>query len=848
MRSAAKYTNATTHHCSPIETDAMLTSFELFDPLESGHDDELRPAATEPAKHKCALVLCLVISLIMGIPSMTHAASLDDSAHEDQALQEDDQSTNERSQTDMDEIVVLGTSIRGVAPSSAPLLQFAVEDIRDLGIATTEDFLRTLPQNAPTFTSSAFSGERNSPNLRGLGDGATLVLFNGRRLVSPGGITPDISFIPLNALARVDVLTDGASAIYGSDAIAGVMNFAIDDTVNGLSVSGFGGTVTDGDHDRWGATVSGGFAWPSGTLVAVYDYTNQSNLIAADREFSADLDQLDLYPATDRHSGVLAYRQELGENTQIFLDSLISSRDYTNNSPRPNSSISNLSNTSSEQLQLNGGVQVDLLDSWQVELGGVYSHYTGDSHVVQTLLIDGSTTTFDTDTEAPYVEFYGTFDGALTTLPGGDMRASLGAGYSEEEYESIRARSDLGQLLDRALTRYTTYAFGELYIPFVGPEMGIPLVHSLDFNASARYTDYSDLGSDVVPRFGIAWSLTQELTVRGTYSESFRAVPLFRMIDDRVLAFVPFDFGTENADLVQGVNNLLFIASQSPPSGDIYPEKSESISVGFDWSPSRIEGLQLSATYYEIDYEDQLGLPLPSNAFLALENPRDYQTAFDFDPSTERVRELMLDSLVFADLIGVDVTDPQSADLIDVILDSSPINLAASKVEGVDVTASYQRSFRKIDFNSSINVAYVLDLERRATPSSRPISELDTVLNPADLRLQAAFGFKFQNLSSNFIVNHIGSMSDPESTFNPDIDDWTTLDLTLKYEFNPTEDSAFLEGLVVDVSILNVFDSDPPVIGSDLDPTFPLSEPLGYDPANANPLGRYVQLRLTKTW
>lgn len=849
MNFAKKVTNATVCQWNQIQSDTAAPYVGHQGLAASRREAAIERPVNGASKHGVIrAVPLLAFGILVAAHSVGHANSPSENSNENPEITEQDRSADVDSEVKMDEIVVLGTNIRGVAPTSAPLFQFEAEDIKNLGLATTEDFFRTLPQNAPTTTSSAFSGERHSPNLRGLGDGATLVLFNGRRLVSPGGINPDISFIPLNALERVDVLTDGASAVYGSDAIAGVVNFVINDQPNGFTASGYAGTVTDGDHDRWGATISGGSSWSTGSLVAVYDFTDQDNLVAADRDYSDVQDQFDLFPSVNRHSGVLTLRQELGDNTQVYFDALYASRDYANSSPLPNSSVSNFTNLDSNQLQLNSGAQVDLFESWRAEIGGVYSRYEGERLTIQDQLSDGSTVLFSSENTAPYYKIYGAFDGAVTTLPGGSMRASIGAGYSEEEYENFFARSDLGELLDRRLTRYTTYAFGELYVPIVSPEMDVPFIYDLEINASARFTEFSDLGNDVVPRYGVAWSPTKDFTLRTTYSESFRAVPLFRLIDNKVIAFLPFDFGTDNPDLVQGVNNVLFIASQSPPSGDIGPETSESISAGFDWSPSQIDGLQLSATYYKIDYVDQLGLPGPTNVLTALASPREFQNVLNFEPASELIRSILADSVVFADLIGVDITDPQAADLFDVIIDFSPVNLAASKVEGVDVSATYQRTFGEFDLTSSINAAYVVDLERQATPTSPLISELDNVLNLSNFRGQVSAGLRYRAFSSNLIVNYVGSMNDPESTFNPNIDDWTTLDLNLKYEFGSANNDSNVDGLAVDLSILNIFDADPPVVGSDLDPSFPLSEPLGYDPSNANPLGRYVQLRLTANW
>src|SRR5262249_31132695 len=136
-----------------------------------------------------------------------------------------------------EQIVVTGTNLRGAYPRSSPVQTYSAEDIARTGATTTDQFVRTLPQNLGTRTEFAVgaAGARhlegvNSVDLRGLGVGTTLTLLNGRRMaLASVGQAVDVSLIPVSAIKRVEVLTDGASAIYGSDAIGGVVNFVLRD-------------------------------------------------------------------------------------------------------------------------------------------------------------------------------------------------------------------------------------------------------------------------------------------------------------------------------------------------------------------------------------------------------------------------------------------------------------------------------------------------------------------------------------------------------------------------------------------------------------------------------------------
>lgn len=131
-------------------------------------------------------------------------------------------------------IVVTGTHVRG-APPTSPLITLTRRQIDEAAPASVEELMRRLPQNLSagvaqenhgvTGTGSDITDHGAGINLRGLGQRATLVLVDGRRIAPSGtGSFVDVSLIPVSAVERVEILTDGASAIYGSDAVAGVVN------------------------------------------------------------------------------------------------------------------------------------------------------------------------------------------------------------------------------------------------------------------------------------------------------------------------------------------------------------------------------------------------------------------------------------------------------------------------------------------------------------------------------------------------------------------------------------------------------------------------------------------------
>ncbi len=167
----------------------------------------------------------------------------------------------------LEKVEVTGTRIRRVdAETPAPVQVVTREQIARSGAASLQEVLQKLPaNNAGTFNegTTVDSYGAATVSLRGLGPGSTLVLVNGRR-VAPFGFAGkatfvDINQIPVGAIERVEVLLDGASAIYGSDAIAGVVNVILRKSFNGIDVAGGLGTSTHGDATERRASATFGF-------------------------------------------------------------------------------------------------------------------------------------------------------------------------------------------------------------------------------------------------------------------------------------------------------------------------------------------------------------------------------------------------------------------------------------------------------------------------------------------------------------------------------------------------------------------------------------------------------------
>ena len=228
------------------------------------------------------------------------------------ALAQDEQAV------EIEELVVTGTRIRDPnVVSSSQITTVQAEDIADRGITRVEDYLNDLPQVSPGQAITASNGASGTAtvNVRNLGCARTLVLINGQRLApgtTGGGNCADLNSIPTLLLERVEVLTGGASSVYGSDAVAGVVNFILDDDFEGFRASYMhsryqhtndngefrelvrsydyqvaDGDVTTGETDKLALAFGGGVLDGRGHVTGFIEKTDTAPILQGDYDISA---------------------------------------------------------------------------------------------------------------------------------------------------------------------------------------------------------------------------------------------------------------------------------------------------------------------------------------------------------------------------------------------------------------------------------------------------------------------------------------------------------------------------------------------------------------------------------
>lgn len=220
----------------------------------------------------------------------------------------------------VEEVVIVGSQIQGAKTNTAlPVTVVGQADIQAIGAVSGDDLFRSIPQMGDVSFNSSYlpnssnsaRGDVGSVNLRNLGVGNTLVLLNGRRVVAhptsraDDNLVPVLTYntnaIPVSGVKRLEVLRDGAAALYGSDAVAGVVNTVLEDNYQGVTVEAqYGGA--EGTHMHEGEyNFLGGKSFQDGrgNITVFGNYDTRSALRAYDQDFTASSDKRPLFVGTE---------------------------------------------------------------------------------------------------------------------------------------------------------------------------------------------------------------------------------------------------------------------------------------------------------------------------------------------------------------------------------------------------------------------------------------------------------------------------------------------------------------------------------------------------------------------
>jgi iron complex outermembrane recepter protein len=738
----------------------------------------------------------------------------------------DEQEKNKKTEG-LEEIIVTGTHIRGVEPSS-PVEIITREDIERSGYTSVGDVMRSLPQNynggnspqlvtgsAPGIDNGASFTGGSTPNLRGLGSGSTLTLVNGHRLADDTvNGAADISLIPLAAIERVEVVTDGASAAYGSDAVAGVVNIILRKDYNGSLTSVLGGGTAQGGGTEKQINQLLGKTWGSGGVLVDYEYDRSDPINSTQRSYTLEAGvPTTLYPESSRNSLFLTANQELGNRVSAFVDALYTYRISTNSISYAGEDYTANSELDVHQYSTAFGLDVLLPGDWKlrptVDLSEQRSVDTGSSvpgGASPTLIFEGRTSSYEV-----------VADGPMFTLPAGVVRGAVGGGYRLESFAYLQS----GSTPEVDAEGGVSYAYAELQIPLLSPAMGT-WIRKLDLMVSGREEHYSEFGGEGVPQLGLVYTPADSLKTRATWGKSFRAPTLFDQfaINAAEVLQIPNSRGTSS-----------FALLETGGDANLRPETARTWTVGADYDSERVKGLHISATYYDISYIDRISR-IPT-FYSALTDPL-FAPFVTLSPSAAQQQSVI--SAAGPNFFNT-TTTPYSPSIVAALVNDELVNVARQDIKGVDLSANYKVPTYKGSLEIFANASY-LDLRQQFVPGAPEVEISGQAFEPAKFRARGGATFGFGPLSATGIVNYTGGEVNSYVPDNTHIASWTTFDVQLG--FRP-QLGGVLSGFQAALSVQNLFDRDPPFV------LFDQYVPgLHYDPTNASVLGRFISLRLSK--
>ncbi len=610
----------------------------------------------------------------------------------------------EESDEEENKVVVTGSRLtRTDIEGALPVTVYDREDLDASGDVSVADFLRNTSFNSfgsfrPASGSSAQS--QASLSLRGLGGGRSLILIDGRRApASPQtGSAQDLNSIPLGAVERIEILSDGASAIYGTDAIGGVVNVitrkdfdgaefriglsdpkrpggstdegsllfgASGDRASayiGVSWSGreivfqrdrpwsAGGTSSFGNNyligglqgvqnfapGGAGCTGTGLFTIP-GTTGCFYDYTalaadeaelkNQAIFGRAQYQINDDWSTyLNL-----TNSRVTSFGRYAPTPIQLTV-SATSPNNYTGLGTdvllRHRSIGTGTRDTNTDQNQYDAlwGFEGTINDTVELDFGIRHNEYKydefGRNYVVRPLLeaainsgaydildpeanpdsvLNSVKATINRESVSIIDEVYINSQFDIFEMDGGSARFLIGGEYRQEDYEDqYDSLSEGGVIAGSA----GNSAGGGRDVTALYFETLLPVMDGLEVNVAGRYDDYSDFGNNFAPKVSVKWVPSDDLTLRASWGEGFRAPSLAILTAQPAFSAD----GTVDPDTCAFLTGSLSCQTQldayALANPNLQPEESDQFGLGVVWEAT--DSLSVSLDYYDIELTNQV--------------------------------------------------------------------------------------------------------------------------------------------------------------------------------------------------------------------------------------------------
>ncbi len=824
-------------------------------------------------------------------------------------------SDSEAKVTRAQESVVVTGSRLFEANQSLPIRTYTAERIEQSGKTTIAEFLNTLPTASVQSTPdrASVNGGQTTVRLRGFPTGTTGLLLNGRRL--PSVLDSSFSFnltdLPLAFIDRIDVLPSGSSAIYGSDAIAGVVNFITKRDVSGLHLTAAVGSAADYTSQSYSGTWGAG--WAKGGLSLMASYEKSDRLFGQDRDIVNNADYrrfsdqggvdrrvltcspgnvvsvsatnlpgltsttavipngitgrpqvgdfsatqgtqslcasnqfLNILPATERVGAFGTGYYQLTTGVELFAEILLSRTESSNLIPVaifsrtvPASNAFNpfgVNVNVRTQLAIESGILAiknyfrpllglrgTLFSRWDWEVAAWRSQERGntESHGAQiTAAVNAALASsdpasainpFSRDNAVPASVLPNAFAlqpqpsrsdlnavdarvrGPLFDLPAGPVTAVVGA--------------ECGIVND--FSRRFNAVYSEARLPILG---GRPYGGDLlDITAAGRYDRYSDFGGKATPQVGVELRPVEGLLLRGSYAQSFRAPQLSQLYQGRT------------------VSNLNGVVDTARPGNPI-TNNVQGITVG---------NLDLKA---EVGRANSFGVALTGKRFQGLRASVDYWRLVE----DERIANpSVATEIAFPDIFPGRVSRDANGVITSVI--SGPANFGRLEAEGIDLDVAYAFDTDVGRFTASVDWVTTTKFRAAITPGASPVNRLGqatssdawAVRSKGTLGLDWARGRYSANLAARYLGSYLDYVSIPPNTNR--LGNYYLFDAGIRVDLGDLGGAKRFRHATLNASIVNVANKSPQYSNF-------IAGTLGYDPAQADILGRFVRVGLAVDW
>lgn len=729
------------------------------------------------------------------------------------------------------DVVVTGTRIRSATVVS-PITVLTTRDAMKDGQTSVASMIATVPQN--------FGGGQNpgvgvgvpgmynetggtSLNLRGLGSDATLTLIDGHRVAYGGSAQSiDVSTIPFLAIERIEIVPDGSSALYGSDAVAGVANVILRKQFDGVQVAASIGAPTSGGglSQQYGAIA--GTRWQSGGAFVAYEYAYSEELNTDDRaQYHAVQPGLSLYPAMEHHNVAAKIDQQIAPGVDFSLEGFFNHRtsvrvgsyDFTGNY-RVNGQRVSSADTS---FALIPTLRIDVGNHWSISASGSYAQ--DHAHFVNAQVLSG----------VPYPPFTTCFcnkaysaeanaEGPLLRLPAGSVRLALGAGFRFDRFTKTDVPIDASQK--------NYYAYGELEVPVVSPALGITGISLLSLNLAARYEKYPGVGEVVTPRVGLIYSPLRGISFKGAWGESFRAPTLYQKYVDQNVYLYP-----ANLLGLRGGNDASAAVLLMGGNLDLKPERAKTLSASIELKPEWLPNAHLEIGYFEVRYRDRIVTPI-TYLSEALSNP--YYSAYVHSAPTAAEQAAVIARAPFSNYTGY-AYDP--ANVVAIVLDNN-VNAERQFARGMDVSGGYRFDLARGATLQFLATGSYIDSDQFVS-AAQPREQLAGMLyHPPHFRGRAGVRYDADAITVSTFLNYVGGVTDGRNTPSVAIPGMTTVDLaiTLRSRWSGWR------GFEATLSVENIGNAEPAVVAQTV---------MGYSPfdsTNYSPIGRKIGFTLSNRW